>query len=110
MGGRSLTAQWECFPLLGNAAICYSGKAPASDRDRPRTQCLAALLAMLGTRSDRKHFSYARKMMAHVLQQPHMHDSHRHLSGSSTGAGKYALGSQVSPLHKLMAAASGAGS
>lgn len=48
MGGRSLNAQWECFPLLGNAAICYSGKAPASDRNRPRTQCLPALLAMLG--------------------------------------------------------------
>lgn len=42
--------------------------------------------------------------MAHALQQPRMHDSHR---GSWTGAGKYALGSQVIALHKLMAAASG---
>lgn len=56
MGGRKLTAQWECFLPLGNAAISHPGNAPASDLRWLRTHCLSGpynLAVNAGRGSDR---------------------------------------------------------
>lgn len=80
MGGRRPTAQWECFLPLGNTTISCSGNAPASDRDQPRTDWFSdTSLSRLGRDGIESIPLVTRMTMAHALQQPHTHDSHRHL-------------------------------